>query len=369
MNLKRKINSLIDALIKFLRVLHFRKKVRGFKKKNNKLFLCPDPAEEKKHIRLWRKLLPNVDPHWFRFYSNSSGIIDHRYVPEDVFYSVIERKLNDHNVSKIFSDKNYYDYFYRDFEFPKTILRKTHGIFMDENYKVLDQSESNKIVTSSNKFIVKPSIDSDGGKNVRFYKKVESIQSIDQFYKNNYIVQEKIKQHSFFRKFNPSSLNTLRVFTYRPQGSKKPKILKTVFRMGVSKSIVDNQSSGGISCLVLDSGLLADYAVNKFGKKFNKHPTSNVIFANNKVSRKLLQSVHENVVLIASVIPSQRILSFDITVSDKNKTVFLEVNTCGVEINFLQTNGGSLFGDYTSEVIQHCVSREENDFYYFRYKN
>lgn len=81
-------------------MLSKRREIAGLRRTNRALFGQVDPVQENRHKELWRGLVPYVSPLWYRVYSNASGKADYRYVPEDVFYAVIERRLNDINKAK-----------------------------------------------------------------------------------------------------------------------------------------------------------------------------------------------------------------------------------------------------------------------------
>jgi len=131
------LNYLFEKTFVPLRILKFRSKIRKIKKHKQEFFYKLNGDYEKLHKKLWRPLFPCIDVSWLRFYSNISGIMDERYVPEDLFYSFIERKLNNPNYSAFISDKNFYDIFYPKEIFPKTILKNISGDYYNsENIRI-----------------------------------------------------------------------------------------------------------------------------------------------------------------------------------------------------------------------------------------
>ena len=57
----------------------------------------------------------------------TNGIVDVRYVPEDLFYGVVEQKLNRFELAKAYQDKNNYDLLFSGFSMPRTVLRNING--------------------------------------------------------------------------------------------------------------------------------------------------------------------------------------------------------------------------------------------------
>lgn len=72
------------------------------------------------------------------------------------------------------------------------------------------------------KAVIKPAVDSSSGhdviivdmKNGRDIRSGKVTQDIFEYYKNNFIVQEKIEQSSELSTFCPSSINTVRVISW-----------------------------------------------------------------------------------------------------------------------------------------------------------
>jgi len=332
---------------------------------------------EAQHKILWSTLHKNISCEWLRFFSFVSGIVDIKYVPEDVFYSIIEPCLNDFNYSAMFADKNFYVQRFKSTVFPRTILHNVSGEFLDENYNIITNKEAEAIFLSYKKcMVVKPSLESGGGRNVVLLNHSLGIHrnkngdeitfdDIKARWKKNYIIQERVEQHEFFSRFNPTSLNTIRLVTYRSPFSEKIKVLKCILRMGVNGSDVDNENAGGISVGILPNGMLNKFAYSKYGDAFQKHPSTLESFGNNHVP--FLDQIFDLATKMAAQVPTQRLISFDITVDSAKQVKIIEINTSGQGLLFLQTFGGSLFGDMTQEVIDFCaVKYNQLEFKHFR---
>ena len=167
-----------------------------------------------------------------------------------------------------------------------------------------------------------------------------------------FLIQKYIEQHNYFKQFNNSSVNTVRVMTYRSVRNEEIMILSSVLRIGKPGSIVDNQASGGISCGINKKGELNDYIVDKYGNKKEITEILNDFKNNIKVYK------YNEIIKVAKKIAQKnlyhRILGLDFCVGINDKIYLLEINNKNIEINFLQMNNGPLFREYTDEVIEFC---------------
>jgi len=97
----------------------------------------------------------------------------------------------------------------------------------------------------------------------------------------SYIIQENVIQHPAMSRFNPSSLNTIRIDTFYSYES-SAEIISALLRMGHSGSDIDNMMSGGmIIGIDVTSGKLRGNALTKLehgGMIYSKHPESGIEF-------------------------------------------------------------------------------------------
>jgi len=336
------------------------------------LFRAAERSVEREHRRLWSTLYWPVDVSWLRLYSTVSSCQDARYVPEDIYYAIVERRLNDANYADYAGDKNYYERFLDPALFPRVFLRKMSGVFLDGDYDYLSWTAAQTHFDALREpVIVKPATGSYGGRDVRLLA-FESggtapepaerldLAEIDRRYRDNYVIQEAIRQHAVLAAFHPASVNTLRLCTYRSVRDDRVHVLRCVLRTGRGGRVVDNQAAGGLSCLVdLNTGELNAYAVNKEAEKFAVHPDTGVLFAGNVVPE--IEAAVRCVSDVAGQIVSQRLLSFDVAVTADGQIKLIEINTLGMELNFLQYAGGPLLGDFTAEVIEYCRAHPDRD--------
>jgi putative polysaccharide biosynthesis protein len=73
---------------------------------------------------------------------------------------------------------------------------------------------------------------------------------------DGWVIEEYLDQHPSMQAFNPTSVNTMRMWVLQPNGS-EPSCLGAYLRIGRGGALVDNQSSGGIIARIdPESGVL-----------------------------------------------------------------------------------------------------------------
>ncbi len=251
---------------------------------------CP---EEKVYIQFWKQLSPKVEPYSFRFYSHFMGKV-HYIIPEDIGHRVIENYLNPKRFRDFYNDKNVYtQLFAPQLVTPKTLLCRINGSpLLDGNYQIAKTTENtigfNSIseelaafIGDYDSIIIKPTIDTKGGQGIlKFEKNGNLYQSCDnhipltgaslQSFGNDFCVQESIKQHPFLAQFNPTSVNTMRVCTYRSVVDEEVVVFACALRMGSKGSFTDNTHSGGAIVKVdLETGKIGNVVYGKYRKPYS----------------------------------------------------------------------------------------------------
>jgi hypothetical protein len=352
--LKKLIYNIIVLKDNFLFSRKIRKIWKSVKKRQ------PLPVDKNilaEHRRKWKALGRSIDTRWIRTYTAVSGISSPDYIPENIYYTIVERVLNDQSFSGAYADKNFYDRYYDPAILPETLLRAIDGKLFNKQYEPVDIDNGlSSCLSGYEKLILKPSTDSGGGFRVRL---IDARKEESSGYENlkkiltgsrNLVVQDYIEQHDFFRQFNDTSLNTVRIFTYHSVAGRPVIPLHCLLRIGRPGSIVDNQASGGISCGIRETGALNPFAVDKNGVRYESF--NGVVFSGKKVPffDTMLNMAGE----IALKNIHARLLGLDFCVDTGNRVRLIEVNNKNHEINFYQMNNGPLFGEYTDEVIQWC---------------
>lgn len=336
---------------------------------SKKLSVMPSSKHDcVKYQDYWKQLQGKVNCLYPEVFSRINGIQSLKYIPEDVYYNKVEPILNNRAYAAAYSDKNFYERYLGDYKglFPQTLLRVINGVLTNEYYTRLSFNDASVLLTGlEGSYIFKPTTETSGGANVTIIKVAGKqvtvfgkVVNADDFlrmimskYSTGCVVQEQITQDIWFDKFNKTSLNTVRLFTYRSVVNEDVHPLHAVLRFGREGSIVDNQASGGLSCGINESGLLNDFAVDKYGNvKVLKDMLGTTV-------HKAVPSFSDMCILAKKIAPRyyyQRLLGFDFCLDSGGKVRLLEINCKNLETNFLQMNRGPLFGEYTDEIIEYC---------------
>ncbi len=318
-----------------------------------------------------------IKKNWIQWYVNTSGISSPDYIPESIFYSIIEPILNKKEFNLAYSDKNFYDLFYPGLIFPKTLLRNIDGDFYDFNYDpipISDNKDLIKIFDGIESIIVKPSIDTGGGRNVDKFFRTDNgfintagvkldIDVLKSDYKKNYLIQPTLSQHSFYGRFNASSINTIRILTYRCVKSNTWKILQMILRVGRANSCVDNLRAGGYAIGIKTTGMLNEYATQKNGRKTTD--VNDVSLFQNAFKIYKFEELKEAALSIAKRNIHSRLLGLDMMIDSNGQIKCIEINIIGNEINFYQLNNGPLFGEYTKDVLEYCTKNRDLLYEYY----
>lgn len=137
--------------------------------------------------------------------------------------------------------------------------------------------------------------------------------------KNNYVIEEVIKQHPDMAYFNDSCVNTCRVETITDREGKSH-IINTILITGGKGSSISNTHSGGVMVHIdPESGIVDSKGRNPEGKLFNIHPGTGVPLLGRKIP--YWQEVLQLAVRLAEKLPSARYVGWDIAITDKGPQV------------------------------------------------
>lgn len=288
---------------------------------------------------------------WHTLYINANNHFDHRYIPIDILFTEIIPFFNDKHFVDAYSDKNRYEDLFPDILHPKTILKKINGDYYLNNI-IISEEEAIKTIPKMGTLIIKPTINTSQGNGVYILEcnKLSSSQQVLSIFNkvgNNFIIQEKITSHISTNNLNPSSLNTLRVITYR-KGS-EVFILSITLKIGKKGSLVDNGHHGGYFCGVTMDGKLKKYlyTLNPFSR--NEYTENGVkIFG---IQLPNFETVCQTIKKCALKLPYARYVGWDIAINQEGIPVLIEINLKCPGGNIMQIPNGPLFGEYTTEIL------------------
>lgn len=217
----------------------------------------------------------------------------------------------------------------------KPAFNKMFGDMIGRKWILVDSSTQEEFVTfcrSMQKVICKPT-DGGGGKGV-FIEYLsnddDAINLYDRIKLCNYIVEEVIIQHDTIARLNPTSVNTIRVYSVHSKG--KTYITSATLRMGNGPGVTDNYSSGGLAAEIdVEYGLVISRAVSQNGDTVYVHPYTNTPIIGTQIP--CWNKVKEYVIKAHERVKSLGYIGWDVVVCNDNKITFLEANTCaGVEL-------------------------------------
>jgi len=361
--LKNKLAKIKDIL-KIKKVYYdYNKKIKSIISSNNIIFNL-DFEQIEKARKFWNKFDVKLNLEWHKAYSMINNNFDPKYIPEDLFYALIIPTLGNLNLSKAYSDKNNYDSFFPLIKKPRTMIRNMNGIYYDNNYNYLKSEEVNSIFSNlEGKYVIKPTLDTSQGIGVHIIKfkfdkiylndEIISIKELENIYKKDFLIQEKINQNQLINDIYPYSLNSFRIISIKYQN--KVYILSSVLRLGNHGLKIDNFTQGGVAVGVNRNGYLNNYAVDKNFLKYYKHPYTDVEFKDVKIPN--FQKAEEMVEKLHKQLYYFDLASWDLALNSKGEYVFIEVNLGGQDINMHQANNGPLFGEKTETIMQYILNK------------
>lgn len=142
----------------------------------------------------------------------------------------------------------------------------------------------------------------------------------EKFSDSNYIFEKQLVQDSVLSSFNPSTVNTCRVLTY------KDRVVSCSVRMGRNGAFVDNAAKGGIVVsLDMETGCLGEYGMREYDiTKYYEHPDSHLKFAGVYVPQ--WPAVKELAEKTIALMPYYNSVGFDVATTI-NGPVIIEINT------------------------------------------
>ena len=344
---------------------------------------CP---EEQEYIHFWKQFSPKIDPYCFRFYSHFMGKTNH-IIPDNVGHKVLEYYLNPIRFRDFYNDKCIYNQLFMSNSYtPKMIFcRIDGGVLLDEKYRKA-QADGKSISYNSSaeeiadyirgfdSVILKPSIDSKGGQGIEKFIRQGNVfvntvntKKLSGFllksYGNNFVVQESIQQHPFLAQFNPTSVNTLRVCTYRSVVDEEVIVFACALRMGTKGSFTDNTHSGGVITKVnLETGKIGNCVYGKYRKRYSSWNDIDFEKFNGYVPNWSI--VLDFAKDVASKVLHMRLLSLDISLRQNGDPILIEINVNGFSFGLPMCLNQPVFGERFDEVIDYCkdkLHKEQHD--------
>jgi len=308
----------------------------------------------------WRRHFGRpVDPSWHLAFAKLGLDRDPRFVPSHEWWDEILPFLNDRSRRPVYRDKNLSDVLLDRGRAPRTVLKRMRGGYWDGEGRAVSRAEAERLlVRGSEPFIVKPARADNGIGVRRFDPDGDALREgdarvglagLEAAWRDDFIVQERIRQHASFAAVHPASVNTLRIVTLRFAGELHP--LLALARFGTGGRVTDNAATGGLLCRVEDDGRLADHAVDLDGNAIEKHPDTGHAFTQRLAVPGWPAFVREALRLHAQIFHFD-IVSWDFAVGEDGGPVFLEMNFQGICEAYQMVARRPLFGPFTEGVLE-----------------
>lgn len=228
----------------------------------------------------------------------------------------LTRGLNN-KIIKQYNDKSMFDLFDDKARFNKEYKNYIGREWLDLRNATLDEF---KAFTDKNRTMIVKPFDGMCGKGVEKVV-IDDNTDIEKLYNtlkenNQLLVEEYIIQHNEMSRLNPSSVNSLRMFTFCKDG--EAHTLQTILKIG-NNGAVDNFYNGGMYTFADDDGVVRIPAIDLNDDVHEKHPSTGESIIGFKIpmieeAKKLIESA-------ALVHPEVGYIGWDVAISVKGPLI------------------------------------------------
>ena len=315
-------------------------------------------------LAFYDKLIGKKVPiYWHEYFYSRNDRFSEKYVPACLYHSDVIYKLNNYILRHAYVDKGIYDVYFPDILRPKTFVKNINGYYYNDS-KPISREEAIEICQNLDGGVSKPTQEGKWGNGVKVFSSQDgvlsdggTIESLMDGYGKNFIIQEKIQQHESMALLNPTSLNTLRVLSYR-QGN-EVFILYVVVRIGRKGKSVDNETAGGINADIdLSTGRIIDCAYGTSREKRILNTDVGTVLKNFQIPgfEKVVSEVKE----LHMRLPYFNLVGWDFGIDKNGNPVMIEWNRCP---DLSQTAHGPAFGEMTEEIFKRINTLKDTRFY------
>lgn len=309
-------------------------------------------AFKKQKSLFWEAHGFDVSAMYADFYSHFSGIKSDRYFSDDLYYFYALPALNRQEFMFAYTDKNLASLLFRGLRQPETVVKNVNGVFVAADDNVIVRDKAVEICLAGERtYIVKPTV--NGGSGVGVEKVVlDSVEACEDLFnrrKCNYIIQKVLRQHADMASLNETSVNTIRIFTYRDLKGVIHYVKGHSFiRFGKKGAAMDNVAAGGVLCSIDDLGLASDsYAgfntmeIQSLSRNFG---ISNFVVPSFDSAVNFAIRLHARLHYFDYV-------GWDIAISEDGEPVYIEFNLQPTTEGDQMASGPS-FGEFLDEVVE-----------------
>lgn len=316
----------------------------------------------------WEPLVgKKVSTKWHQLIFSITGVFNPKYEPFEVCMKV-QNTLSPIRSQWHFDDKGLYRQLLTGFNIPIRVAECVNGVYL---IPTKNQSEVNfetfvKSLENINDCIIKPSRETDGGNGVMAFDVENGIVSstgepvkkyildYQSKYGKNYVIEKKLRECENLQCLNPTSVNSLRVHTYRDRSKHEIVFLSSYLRIGKLGKVVDNAHSGGFCARINSEGYL-DRIVRVYPYLQGTTTESGVDVRNYKIENyeKLIETVKQ----AHSALPMFDLIGWDVIVDSSDEVVIIEFNP-NPDVRIEQcVFDNTCLGEFQEEIVRRVYNR------------
>ncbi len=300
---------------------------------------------------------------WHRYFYKRTGLYSVKFIPTSLYYTDIIGRINQFPMNEAYTDKNIsYKLFPTEHQ-PEVVIRNMNGYYYAKDTPVSKQ-KAVEICKNLDDILIKPTLRSHGDGVCKFYVKNgvtsiggKTVEQLFDVYSSNFIIQKVVHQHPNMDALNSSSVNTIRILTYR--SGDEILLLYTVIRIGKQGAEIDNETAGGISTRINADGTLCKFAFGAPGNDNVDKTDTGVVLDGYKIPSyekavDLAERMHLH-------LPHFNLVGWDIAIDLEGNPIIIEYNTWP---ELSQSANGPAFGDYTERIIKEIWDKPNTRVFY-----
>lgn len=352
----------IALLTRYQEKVVIKRKIGQIKSSYNKLQVKKTLSkEQKKEIQdFYKKTLGYKVPlEWHEYFSSRTGYYSKLYIPTSEYKIHIIGRLNTYPLHLAYNDKNMTDVTLPNTRQPHIYLKNMGGYYYADRNPI-SREEALELCKNLGDVIIKPSLTGRGKNVMKIHVENgitdyndKTLSDLFEIYRADFLIQSVIKQHKDMAALNPSSINTIRIVTYR-HGMDVDSVY-TVIRIGRKGMNVDNESAGGISAIIKTDGTIGKYAYGVPGEDKIEYTDSGILLEGYQVPSydKAIELVKESHMHL----PYFNLIGWDIAIEEDGTPVMIELN---LNPDLSQSANGPAFGEFTEMILKDAMSRKNS---------
>ena len=294
------------------------------------------------------------------FYSRT-GVFTKEYVPANFYHCEIVPRANIAQFGRILGDKNMCDFLFPGENIVHSVLKNMNGYYYYEGDPVSEE-DAIRLCQNMERVIIKPAR-KNKGRGVQLFNVKDGITDLEgktvsqlfKEYKQDFLIQDWVRQHPRMAALNPTSVNTIRVLSYR--SGMEVLIIYSVVRIGRNGSVVDNQCAGGISTTIDKGGRLGKEAFGGFSNDNIEMTDTGIVLDGYELPS--YDKAIEMVKRLHLKLPFFNLIGWDVAIQEDGEPVLIEFN---VNPGLSQSAFKSGMGEYTERIIRELWPRPNTKF-------